>query len=217
MSKAYARTLLAAILSTLALSALALGQGAATTAGGTKVGIINMQTAIVATNEGQRDFENLQKKFEPKRNELKSLGDELDSLKKQLDTQGSKLNDDARADLVKKIEAKQKTMTRDSEDAQTDFTAQQNEVAGKIVQKMIPVVNKYAKENALGLILDATHAWPEGELIWANEATDITKGIVDAYNAQSDVPAPAKPASTPKAATPKPAAPKPAAPAEPKN
>ena len=217
MSKAYARTLLAAFLTTVALSALALGQGAATTAGGTKVGIINMQTAIVATNEGQRDFENLQKKFEPKRNELKSLGDELDSLKKQLDTQGSKLNDDARADLVKKIEAKQKTMTRDSEDAQTDFQAQQNEVAGKIVQKMIPVVNKYAKDNGLGLILDATRAWPEGELIWANEATDITKGIVDAYNAQSDVPAPAKPAATPKAATPKAAAPKPAAPAAPKN
>jgi len=208
MSKTFARTLLAAILTTLALTTLTLGQGAATTAGGTKVGIINMQTAIVATNEGQRDFDNLQKKFEPKRNEIKSLADELDSLKKQLDTQGSKLNDDARADLVKKIESKQKTLTRSSEDAQTDFQAQQNEVAGKIVQKMIPVVNKYAKDNGLGLILDATRAWPEGELIWANEATDITKGIVDAYNAQSDVAAPAKPAAaTPKAATPKPAAP----------
>ena len=208
MSKAYARTLLAAILSTLALSALALGQGAATTAGGTKVGIINMQTAIVATNEGQRDFENLQKKFEPKRNELKSLGDELDSLKKQLDTQGSKLNDDARADLVKKIEAKQKTLTRASEDAQSDLQAQQNEIAQRIVQKMGPVIGKYAKDNGLGMILDATRAWPDGELIWANDTVDLTKAVVDAYNAQSDVPAPAKPAS----ATPKPIAPKPAAP-----
>lgn len=210
MNNTFAPLLLAAsMLSITALSSTALGQ-AATTAGGTKVGIINMQTAIVATNEGQRDFDGLAKKFEPKRTELKNLSDELDSLKKQLDTQGSKLNDDARADLVKKIEAKQKSLTRSSEDAQSDLQAQQNEIAAKIVQKMVPVVQKYAKENNLGLILDATRAWPEGELIWATESVDLTKNVVDAYNAQSDVPAPAKPAAAaPKPATPKPAAPKP--------
>ena len=216
MSKIFERMLPAAILlSTLAVSTMMLGQDAAaatgTASGGTKVGIINMQTAIVATNEGQRDFDALAKKFEPKRTELKNLSDELDSLKKQLDTQGPKLNDDARADLVKKIEAKQKTLTRNSEDAQSELQAQQNEIAQKIVQKMGPVIGKYAKDNSLGMILDATRAWPEGELIWANDTVDLTKPIVDAYNAQSDVPPPAKPAAA------KPAAPKPAAPAAPKS
>jgi outer membrane protein len=212
MSKLFAPIALAALL----LPSFAIGQAAAAPAtGGTKVGIINMQTAIVATNEGQRDFEALAKKFEPKRTELKGLSDDLDSMKKQLDTQGSKLNDDARADLVKKIEAKQKTLTRASEDAQSDLQAQQNEIAGKIVQKMIPVVQKYAKDNSLGMILDATRAWPDGELIWATDSVDLTKAVVDAYNAQSDVPAPTKPAAaapkttpTPKPATPKPAEPK---------
>jgi outer membrane protein len=211
MNKSFAPLLLAALM----LPASVLAQAApAGSASGTRVGIINMQTAIVATNEGQRDFEALAKKFEPKRTELKGLSDELDGLKKQLDTQGSKLNDDARADLVKKIEAKQKTLTRSSEDAQSDLQAQQNEIAQKIVQKMGPVIGKYAKDNSLGMILDATRAWPDGELIWANDTVDLTKAIVDAYNAQSDVPAPAKPA----AAAPKPTVttPKPAAPAAPK-
>ena len=190
------------------LPAAALAQAAPAAPSGTKVGIINMQTAIVATNEGQRDFEALAKKFEPKRTELKGISDDLDSMKKQLDTQGSKLNDETRSDLVKKIEAKQKTLTRASEDAQSELQAQQNEIAQKIVQKMGPVIGKYAKENSLGMILDATRAWPDGELIWANDTVDLTKAIVDAYNAQSDVPPPAKPA----AAAPKPAAtaPKPA-------
>src|SRR6266849_342980 len=130
MSNKFAQLLLAVTL----LSAAALGQAAApAAAGGTRIGIINMQTAIIATNEGQRDFEALAKKFEPRRTELKTLSDELDSLKKQLDTQGSKLNDDARAELVKKIEAKQKTLTRNSEDAQSELQAQQNEIAQKIV------------------------------------------------------------------------------------
>jgi Skp family chaperone for outer membrane proteins len=209
MSSKFAPLLLAATM----LSSLALAQAAAP-ASGTKVGIINMQTAIVATNEGQRDFEALAKKFEPKRTELKGMSDELDSLKKQLDTQGSKLNDETRADLVKKIEARQKSLSRASEDAQSDLQAQQNEIAGKIVQKMIPVVQKYAKDNSLGMILDATRAWPDGELIWATESVDLTKAVVDAYNAQSDVPAPTnpKPAAPKPTAAPKPAAPKPAPP-----
>jgi outer membrane protein len=204
MSKLFSPLFLAALM----LPAAALAQAAPAAPSGTKVGIINMQTAIVATNEGQRDFEALAKKFEPKRTELKGISDDLDSMKKQLDTQGSKLNDETRSDLVKKIEAKQKTLTRASEDAQSELQAQQNEIAQKIVQKMGPVIGKYAKENSLGMILDATRAWPDGELIWANDTVDLTKAIVDAYNAQSDVPPPAKPA----AAAPKPAAtaPKPA-------
>ena len=51
---------------------------------GTKVGTINIEQAIFASNEGRRDFETLSKKFEPKQNELKGLADELDALQKQL-------------------------------------------------------------------------------------------------------------------------------------
>src|ERR1039457_740190 len=55
-----------------------------------KIGTINMQDAIGATNEGQRDLEALSRKLEPKQAELKSMNDELESLKKQLSTQGDK-------------------------------------------------------------------------------------------------------------------------------
>src|SRR5262245_15964594 len=72
---------------------------AAASAGGTRVGTINIEQAIFASNEGQRDFEELSKKLEPKQTALKSQNDEVDSLKKQLNTQGDKLNDDARNTL----------------------------------------------------------------------------------------------------------------------
>ena len=39
---------------------------------GTKVGTINIEQAIFSSNEGQRDFQELTKKFEPKQNELKA-------------------------------------------------------------------------------------------------------------------------------------------------
>ncbi|MFZ0708044.1 MAG: OmpH family outer membrane protein [Candidatus Korobacteraceae bacterium] len=164
--------------------------------GTSKVGIIDIQQAIVATNEGGRDFEALAKKFEPKRTELQGLNTEIDNLKKQLNTQGDKMNEDARATLVKSIESKQKSLQRSAEDAQNEFQQQQNEVAQRILQKMAPVIDKYAKENGYTLLLDSSNPWPQGPLLWATQGVDVTKPIVDAYNAQSGVPAPPKPAGS---------------------
>jgi outer membrane protein len=163
-----------------------------------KVGIIDIQQAIVGTNEGARDFEALQKKFEPKRTELSNLSTEIDNLKKQLNAQGDKMNEDARANLVKSIETKQKSLQRSGEDAQNEYQQQQNEIAQRILQKMAPVIDKYAKSNNYSLLLDSSNPWPQGPLLWATPSVDLTKTIVDTYNAQSGV---APPPSAPKPST----------------
>lgn len=157
-------------------------------AGTTRIGVISIQDAILATNDGQKEFAELSKKFEPKRTQIKSLNDEIDSLKKQLDAQGTKLNDDSRGTLVRQIETKQKSLNREQEDAQNDFVGQQNEIAQKILQKMGPVIDKYAKENGLSLIIDVSKPWPDGPVLWAGQSVDITRPIVERYNNQSGVP-----------------------------
>jgi outer membrane protein len=173
---------------------------AATPAAATRVGIINIQSAIVATNEGQRDFEALQKKFEPRQAELQKLNTEVEDLKKQLQTQGDKLNDEARLNLQKSVETKQKTLQRSLEDAQADAQQQQQELFNRIGQKLMPVLEKYAKSNGYSLIIDVSN--PQTPVLWADLAsTDVTKAVVEAYNAQSGVAAPTR-ASSSKPATP---------------
>jgi outer membrane protein len=166
-----------------------------------KIGTINIEQAIFASNEGQRDFEALSKKLEPKQTELKNMNDEVESLKKQLNTQGEKLNDDSRAALVKQVEDKQKKLERSVQDARDDAQAQQNEIAQRILQKMAPIIVKYAGDKGFGLIMDTSNPWPQGPVLWAGPSVDITKAIVDAYNVQSGVPAPARPATTKPAST----------------
>jgi Skp family chaperone for outer membrane proteins len=190
-----------------------------TTGAGTKVGTINIEQAVLGSNEGQRDFEALRKKLEPKQNELKGQNDELESLQKQLQTQGDKLNEDARASLVKQIETKKKSFDRSVQDAQEDAQNQQKEIFSRILQKMAPSIVKYAQENSLGMIVDVSNPWPQSPVLWADGGVDITKNVVDVYNAQSGVPAPAagaapKPAGTKPAGTttPKPTTPKPTEP-----
>jgi outer membrane protein len=195
----------------------------ATTTGpstGTKVGTINITEAIFGSNEGRRDLDALQKKFDPKQNELKSQNDELEGLKKQMTTQEGKLNEDALATLKKQIESKQKLFDRSVQDAQEEFGTQQQEVASRVLQKMAPMIVKYSEENGFGMIVDTSKPWPQSNVLWWGQAVDITKAVVDAYNVQSGVPAPpttgaAKPAApkppTGSGAT-KPAAPKPTVP-----
>ncbi len=187
---------------------------AAAPATGTKVGTINIEQAIFASNEGRRDFEALSKKFEPKQTELKSLSDEIDALKKQLNTQGDKMNEDAKGALVKQIEGKQKSFDRTSQDAQEEFQNQQGEIGNRILTKMAPVIQKYVTENGFGLLLDTSQPWPRGPVIVAGPSMDITQAIVEAYNVQSGVPAPATTAGAKPPARPAtgPAATKPAIP-----
>jgi outer membrane protein len=177
-------------------------------AGGNRVGTINIEQAIFASNEGQRDFAALNKKLEPKQTQLKGLNDEIESLKKQLNTQGDKLSEDARANLVKEIEQKQKSLERSVQDARDDAQAQQNEIAQRILQKMAPIIVKYAGDKGFGVIMDTSNPWPQGPVLWAGPAVDITRVIVEEYNVQSGVPAPPKEApAKPAASTSKPSAP----------
>ena len=89
------------------------------------------------------------KSSSPPRTTLNNLNQEIDNLKKQLQTQGEKLNEQTRADMVKNIEAKQKTLQRQVEDAQADFQGQQNEIANRIGGKLLEVLDKYAKTERL--------------------------------------------------------------------
>jgi len=163
---------------------------------GTKVGSINIEQAIFTSNEGQKDFQELSKKFEPKQADLKSKSEELESLQKQLQTQQDKLNDDAREKLVKQIEGKKKAFDREQQDAQEDFQNQQGEIGNKILTKMAPIIVKYAGDNGYGMIIDTSQQWPRGPVIWYGPAVDITQNVVEAYNVQSGV-APPPAGSTP--------------------
>ena len=89
------------------------------------------------------------------------------------------------------------------QDAQEEFGNQQQEIASRVLQKMAPMIVKYSEENGFGMIVDTSKPWPQSNVLWWGQAVDITKAVVDAYNVQSGVPAPAA------TGTAKPAAPKP--------
>ncbi len=179
---------------------------AAAPSGPAKVAVIEFQAAVSSTNEFQRDFADLQKKYEPKRTQLKTQADEIDGLEKQLQAQGSTLSDAERASKAKVIDDKKKQAQRFAEDAQNDLTGEMNDVYNKVASKVYDVLSTYAKQQGFTLVMDATESQQQAPtVLYHVENSDISKAVVEAYNTKSGVPAP------PPQADAIPSAPKPAA------
>ena len=188
-----------------------------------KVGVINMQAAIVNTKDGQKAASELETKAAPKKKELEQKQNEINGLQDQLNKGQNTLSDATKNEIYKNIEQKKKSLQRDVEDAQAEFEQDQNKVVQQLGQKIYAVMEKYARDNGFTMVVDVNPQ--QSPVLYASPSIDITKEVIELYDkstASASAPAPAKtpsaastPAPAPKPTTPaKPAAP-PAAPATP--
>lgn len=180
----------------------ASADASAAPAGPAKIAVVAFQVAVAQTNEGQRNFADLQKKYDPKRQQLKALNDDVENLTKQLQTQGDKLSDAEKNNRAKSIDEKKKQLQRDAEDAQNDMQQEMQEMYNGLASKVYDVLSTYAQQHGYTLVLDV--AQQQNPVLYATESTNITKAVIEAYNAKSGVPAPPTP---PAAAAPAPKAP----------
>ena len=178
-----------------------------------KIALVAFEQAVFATNEGQKTVQDIQTKYKPKKDQIDTLSHEVDSLKKQLQSAPATLSDADRAAKMKEIDAKEKRLNHDAEDAQTAYNTDLQEAYGKVAAKVSTTLKKYVSDNGYTLLLDVSSQ--QSNVMWANQSTDVTQAVVTAYNTSSGVAAPVPSApSAPAATRPKPAttAPKPAAP-----
>jgi outer membrane protein len=169
-----------------------------------KVGVINIQSAIISTKDGQKAASDLAAKYEPKRKQIEARSGEVGSLKERLSKGANTMSEEAKQTLVREIDQKTRSLQRDTEDAQSEFDQEQNRVLQELGQKIMAVIDKYARDNGFTLILDV--GAPQNPVLYASNNIDITNEIVALYdkNAPGEA-APAAPAARPAAAPPRPA------------
>ena len=186
---------------------------AAAPAGPAKIAVIAWELAVAQTNEGQRDFADLQKKYAPKEATLKTLNDEIGTLTKQLQDQGATLSDVERANRSKAIDDKKKQLDRETEDLRNDGQQDMQDLFSGLQAKVYDVMQAYVEQQGFTLVLDISQQ--QSPVLFASATTNITKQVIDAYNVKSGVPAPpAQPAAAaPTAPKPRPATPPTHAPA----
>jgi outer membrane protein len=176
----------------------------------TKVAIINIQGAIVATKDGAKAREAIQQKFEPRFKQVESQNNEVQKLRNQLSTLANTASQEVRDKLSREIDDKQKKLQWDTEDLQNELQQEEGKLVNEIGQRMMQIIDEYAKQQGFALVLDVSSQ--QSPVLWAANGIDITQQIVELYDKRfgAGAPAAAKPAaSAPGAAAP--ASPPPAA------
>jgi outer membrane protein len=200
--------LIATLASGLTLSATAQTPAATPAAAPTaKIAVIAFDQAVGMTNEGQRDFADLKKKYAPKEASLNALSDEIEKLTKDLQAQSGKLSEEESASKAKAIDDKKKQLDRESEDLRNAGQQEMQDKYNALASKVYDVLQAYAEQQGITLILDVSQQ--QSPVLYAGQGSNITKAVIDAYNAKSGVPAPPPAANgeAPKGVTPaKPAA-----------
>ena len=126
-------------------------EAAASAAPSAKVAVIAFQAAVAKTNEGQTNFAELEKKYQPKQESINSLKTQVDTLTKQLQADGPKLTDVERAARAKTIDDKTKELDRAAQEARTDFQQEIAKTYGALAEKVYGVLQAYAQQNGYTL------------------------------------------------------------------
>jgi outer membrane protein len=146
----------------------------------TKVAIIHVQNAILSTKDGQKAANELSARFAPKKGELEKKQTEIAGLQDQLRKGSATLSEDAKSKLMRDIDANNKSLQRETEDAQADLDQEQGKIMQELGNKVMAVIEKYATQNGFAIVLDVSN--PQTPVLWAASAIDITNDIVKLYD-----------------------------------
>src|SRR5438105_1122060 len=214
-SFALKKTLISMPVLALGITMLANAQAAPSPS---KIGIIHIQNAILATKDGQKAANDLQSKFSPTKAQIDKMQNDVLSVEDKLKKGSQTLSDDARQQLMRDRDSKATALKRATEDAQAEVEQEEGKIMQELGQRVMQVVAKYATDNGFAIIIDVSSQ--QTPVLWAANGIDITKEIVDMYDKNAPAAAAPAPKSSTSAApapatgTPRPATP-PARPAAP--
>jgi outer membrane protein len=164
---------------------------------GARVAIISMQEAVARTQEGQKLATDLQAKYKPTQDSMQKQVGEINTLRDQLQRGANTMSDEAKRDLIRDIQTKEKQLQRHREDAQADFNGELQEYQQQMLGKIMPVLDKFAKEKGYSVVLDISS--PESPVLYAVNEVNITNDVIQLYDQEHPVAAASAGAASPAA------------------
>ncbi len=175
------------------LFCLAFAVVAATASAQLKVAVVNVQQAMIQSEDLKKASADLEKKYKPRQDELQKLQNDLQVIQQQINS--GKLNQQAVADLTEQGTRKQRDAQRLSDDLQSDFDRDRQDILGKAAKRMQDVVKKLAEEKGYDIVVDVS------QTLYFKPSLDLTAEALAAYN--KAYPVAGAPAAAPAALAPK--------------
>ena len=150
-----------------------------------KVGVINLQKAVLESAEIKAASAAMEARYKPRVARIDQLNKDIAGISDNLQKNAGKLTPQAEASLNTDGQRKQREAQRLQEDLQSDVDRERNEILGKASTKMQEVVKQVAEAKGLDLVVDVPYA------VYFKAALDITNDVIAAYDKAYPASAPA--------------------------
>jgi TonB family protein len=142
-----------------------------------RVGLLRLDAAVTENMDGKKATAELQATFGPKQKEMESKRSEITTLEERIRiTTGAE-----RDDLTRTRDQLVQAFNRDIAKASADVEAARQQAINTIAPRMRDVVDRYGRAFGYSLLLNISG--PGGPVLYANPRAEITKKIVEKYDA----------------------------------
>ena len=142
----------------------------------TKVGVINLQKAVLESAEIKAASAAMEARYKPRVSAIEALDKEIAAIAQNLQTNAGKLTPAAEADLNAQGTRKQRDVQRLRDDLQADVDRDRNDILQKASVKMGDVVKKLSEEKGLDVVVDIPYT------VYSKPTLDITNDAIAAYD-----------------------------------
>jgi len=160
----------------------------------TKIGVINLNVAIMGTAEGKQAADQFQAQFAPRYAEIQSLQAKIEEVQARLRNGQNTLAEQAKDELSEQIALMERSYQRKVQDTRDDATDAQQEVADRIGRRMVGLLSKYSAANGYAIVLDSSSQ--QTQVLYAANEIDLTQQLIALYDRSYPVKAAEQPRTT---------------------
>jgi outer membrane protein len=169
--------------SCLAASVVAASLAAPAVARAEGVAVVDLQGAVMQTEDGMRAQATLKKLFDRRQQDLDARQVQMQRTRQDIEKQARVLSREA---ITKRMETWQRDMLQLQStfvDYNKELQKKQGELTQPIVKKMVAIVERVARQNGYGVVIDRAAA------PYARADLDLTDRVVQMYNGGGGAPA----------------------------
>lgn len=141
------------------------------------VGMINFQRAVTQNDEGVKAASTYTAEGTKLAEGLKKSQAKVQDLQDKLTKSGPTMTDAEKNSLIREIDKEKKVYDLEQQNAQSSLDDRQEELFRPVADRVRKVVEAYAKELNLALVVNATD-----DMLYANDVADITTEIIRRVN-----------------------------------
>ena len=137
-----------------------------------KIGVVDMQTLLQKSPQGQAASQEMSKKFDSRKKDLVAEQDKIKNLQDQLSKNGAVMSANQLQDAQSQLDELQRDFGRKQSDYVDDVNTERNSVLSRLQQEVIKAVQEFAQAQKYNLVI------PGDSIFYKDNTVDVTDQVL---------------------------------------